>query len=217
MFWWHNRAGHLQTCNEVSGWEGRSSCWRGRARREGLEVQTQESAYSGEGSGACVAALTQRRDEQGHMSASLCWKITQHRWMSAPCPPRAGQSGGGRGTSYREARCGLGGRGWRRRWAGDQKEEVSSPGACRPSTLCLVRLCPVDYQILCGHQAPGFVIDIHTGKPLGEWPCPPARSPRSLCPQSPGRSLPCTPTSCPQTSNSPDRARSPVVKHCLLF
>ncbi|KAF3829509.1 hypothetical protein GH733_003773 [Mirounga leonina] len=30
--------------------------------------------------------------------------------------------------------------------------------------------CPtpasLDYQILCGHQAPGFVIDIHTGKPL---------------------------------------------------
>lgn len=31
-----------------------------------------------------------------------------------------------------------------------------------------VLLCPVDYQILCGNQVPGFVIDIHTGKPLGE-------------------------------------------------
>lgn len=52
---------------------------------------------------------------------------------------------------------------------GDQEEEeVSSPGVCSPSTLCPVPPCPVDYQILCGNQAPGFVIDIHTGKPLGE-------------------------------------------------
>lgn len=52
---------------------------------------------------------------------------------------------------------------------GDQEEEgVSFLGACSPSTLCPVLLCPVDYQVLCGNQAPGFVIDIHTGKPLGE-------------------------------------------------
>lgn len=25
-----------------------------------------------------------------------------------------------------------------------------------------------EYQILCGNQAPGFIIDIHTGKPIGE-------------------------------------------------
>ena len=51
---------------------------------------------------------------------------------------------------------------------GDQEEEGSSLGACSSSTLCPILLCPVDYQLLCGHQAPGFVIDIHTGKPLGE-------------------------------------------------
>lgn len=27
---------------------------------------------------------------------------------------------------------------------------------------------PAEYQILCGNQAPGFIIDIHTGKPIGE-------------------------------------------------
>lgn len=25
-----------------------------------------------------------------------------------------------------------------------------------------------DYQLLCGNQAPGFIIDIHTGKPIGK-------------------------------------------------
>ena len=25
-----------------------------------------------------------------------------------------------------------------------------------------------EYQLLCGNQAPGFIIDIHTGKPIGE-------------------------------------------------
>lgn len=25
-----------------------------------------------------------------------------------------------------------------------------------------------EYQILCGNQAPGFIIDIHTGKPIGK-------------------------------------------------
>lgn len=31
--------------------------------------------------------------------------------------------------------------------------------------------CPsaAEYQILCGNQAPGFIIDIHTGKPVGEF------------------------------------------------
>lgn len=27
---------------------------------------------------------------------------------------------------------------------------------------------PAEYQLLCGNQAPGFIIDIHTGKPIGE-------------------------------------------------
>lgn len=26
---------------------------------------------------------------------------------------------------------------------------------------------PAEYQLLCGNQAPGFIIDIHTGKPIG--------------------------------------------------
>uniref|UniRef100_A0A8C2J4J2 Fibrillin 2b n=1 Tax=Cyprinus carpio TaxID=7962 RepID=A0A8C2J4J2_CYPCA len=34
--------------------------------------------------------------------------------------------------------------------------------------------CPTpatsEYQLLCGNQAPGFIIDIHTGKPIGELP-----------------------------------------------
>lgn len=25
-----------------------------------------------------------------------------------------------------------------------------------------------EYQLLCGNQAPGFIIDIHTGKPIGK-------------------------------------------------
>lgn len=43
---------------------------------------------------------------------------------------------------------------------------------------------PAEYQILCGNQAPGFIIDIHTGKPIGEYcqpRCPTPCSTSALC------------------------------------
>lgn len=34
--------------------------------------------------------------------------------------------------------------------------------------LNLLRFVSAEYQLLCGNQAPGFIIDIHTGKPIGK-------------------------------------------------
>lgn len=47
----------------------------------------------------------------------------------------------------------------------------SSLAASRHGHDCGVSL-PAEYQILCGNQAPGFIIDIHTGKPIGEYSQP---------------------------------------------
>ncbi len=39
------------------------------------------------------------------------------------------------------------------------------------SLMCVYFVSPAaEYQLLCGNQAPGFIIDIHTGKPIGESP-----------------------------------------------
>lgn len=39
------------------------------------------------------------------------------------------------------------------------------------SLTCVYFVSPAaEYQLLCGNQAPGFIIDIHTGKPIGELP-----------------------------------------------
>lgn len=36
-------------------------------------------------------------------------------------------------------------------------------------TLTIVLLlCVAEYELLCGNPAPGFIIDIHTGKPIGK-------------------------------------------------
>lgn len=32
-----------------------------------------------------------------------------------------------------------------------------------------ISFSPAEYQLLCGNQAPGFIIDIHTGKPIGKY------------------------------------------------
>ena len=34
--------------------------------------------------------------------------------------------------------------------------------------MFLLPLVSAEYQLLCGNQAPGFIIDIHTGKPIGK-------------------------------------------------
>lgn len=35
------------------------------------------------------------------------------------------------------------------------------------TNIC-VMLCVAEYELLCGNPAPGFIIDIHTGKPIGK-------------------------------------------------
>lgn len=34
--------------------------------------------------------------------------------------------------------------------------------------ILLLLLCVAEYELLCGNPAPGFIIDIHTGKPIGK-------------------------------------------------
>lgn len=34
--------------------------------------------------------------------------------------------------------------------------------------MSFVMILPAQYQVLCGNLSPGFIIDIHTGKPVGK-------------------------------------------------
>lgn len=34
--------------------------------------------------------------------------------------------------------------------------------------MFVLLLCIAEYELLCGNPAPGFIIDIHTGKPIGK-------------------------------------------------